>query len=197
MLDGVTIGKPVNRTLELRTTDGRFALRGADIEMKAPPRGASGGASFTFVKLNVGDAQLLSPQGAIAITKDVQAFTAGKAATDKAVSLTDVAMTPTRVSTTLTAPTVEPIANLPAAPLPVQPTPLLRTDPLVPMLTPLPVAPSAPVVPSTDTFLKPVTNLVIAPVTTTLAPAAPPVKQQLILAPVTSPTLLCLPGARC
>src|SRR5712664_1446947 len=48
MLDGVTIGKPVNRTLELRTTDGRFALRGADIEVKAPPRGTSGGASLTF-----------------------------------------------------------------------------------------------------------------------------------------------------
>jgi hypothetical protein len=211
MLDGVTIGKPVNRTLELRTTDGRFALRGADIEVKAPPRGTSGGASLTFVKLNVGDAQLLSPQGAIAITKDVQAFTAGKAATDKAVSLTDVAMTPTRPSTTATAEAIEPVKNLPAAtpvlaitPAPVAIAPL--GSPLKTGLTPIVnIAPIAPVVPAGDLLLaSPVTpstpgaapislkNALIAPPPPPPAPGAPiPVKQTFTTTPGL-PVVICI-----
>jgi hypothetical protein len=211
MLDGVTIGKPVNRTLELRTTDGRFALRGADIEVKAPPRGTSGGASLTFVKLNVGDAQLLSPQGAIAITKDVQAFTAGKVATDKAVSLTDVAMTPTRPSTTATAVAIEPVKNLPAAtpvlaitPAPVAIAPL--GSPLKTGLTPIVnIAPITPVVPAADLLLaSPVTpstpgaapislkNALIAPPPPPPAPGAPiPVKQTFTTTPGL-PVVICI-----
>jgi hypothetical protein len=212
MLDGVTIGKPVNRTLELRTTDGRFALRGADIEVKAPPRGTSGGASLTFVKLNVGDAQLLNSQGAIAITKDnVQGFTAGKVVTDKAISLSDVAMTPTRPSTAATAVAIEPVKNLPAAtpvlaiaPAPVAIAPLgspLKTTGLTPIVN---IAPITPVVSSADKLLAtPVTSAtpgappialkdaLIAPPPPPPAPGAPiPVKQTFTTLPGT--TIICL-----
>jgi hypothetical protein len=191
MLDGTAFGKPAARTLELRTTDGRFALQGADIEVKTPPHGR-GSDSNTFVKLNVGDARFLNPQGGVAITTDsVQAFTGGKAITDKSVSLADVAMTPTR-TTTPTAPAIEPVANLAPTPLPVQP-PMLRPDPLGPIsnFKPAPIAPALSPVSSPDRFLKPLTTLVtLPPLDTTgiLAPA--PIKQQLILSPVgTTPTL--------
>jgi hypothetical protein len=131
MLDGATIGKPGPRTLELRTTDGNFALQGADIEVKTPPRGGSSASSLTFVKLNVGDARLLNPQGEIAIAKDgVQGFTGGKVITDRSISPAEVAMTPARASTLTTPRIDEPVKNLPAASLPVQ-APIVRPDVLL------------------------------------------------------------------
>jgi len=128
MLDGATIGRPGPRTLELRTTDGNFALKGADVEVKTPPRSASGASSLTFVKLNVGDARLLNPQGQIAVARDgVKGFTGGKAITDKSISAAEVAMTPARART---ARIDEPVKNLPAASLPVQ-APTVRPDVLL------------------------------------------------------------------
>jgi hypothetical protein len=218
MLDGVTIGKPVNRTLELRTTDGRFALQGADIEVKTPARGTSGDSSLTFVKLNVGDAQLLNPQGGIAIAKDgVQGFTGGKVVTDKAISLTDVAMAPARTAAAPTTRTLEPIANLPAVSLPVQ-APALRTDLLLlpalplggtplrsPTLSPT-IAVAAPVVSSADKLLAtpvlildPVTNIAtkttITNVVVTSALIAPttPVTTTTTTAPIATTQLILSP----
>jgi hypothetical protein len=131
MLDGTAIGKATTRALELRTTDGRFALKGADIEVKTPPRSASGASSLTFVKLNVGDARLLNPQGQIAVARDgVKGFTGGKAITDKSISAAEVAMTPARARTAITPRIGEPVKNLPAASLPVQ-APTVQPDVLL------------------------------------------------------------------
>jgi hypothetical protein len=121
MLDGETVGKATTRTLELKTTDGSFALRGADIEVKTPVPGATGDSNLTFVKLNVGDARLLSALGETTITKDsVQGFTGGKLTTDKSFSIADIATTPSRGDAApTTAPATEPVRNLPIARVPL------------------------------------------------------------------------------
>jgi hypothetical protein len=216
MLDGAAMGKPGARTLELRTTDGRFGLQGADIEVKTPRRGTSGDSRLTFVKLNVGDAQLLNPQGGSAIVKDsVQAFTAGTVVTDRSISVTDVAMSQARTSATPVARPLEPVGNLPPVSFTAL-TPALRNDLVLPGLTPLGGTPlnstilsptsvqAAPVVSSADQLLtKPVTDpTTLAPTTltklvttqpiattTTTATTTTVVKTQLILAPVTTTIL--------
>jgi hypothetical protein len=128
MLDGAALGKSSARTLELRTTNGNFALHGADVEVKTPPRAGNTGASLTVVKLNAGDARLVTPQGGTILpTDNAQGFTAGKVTTDK-VSLTDVAMTTSR---TAPARTVDVVKDLPRAPL----VPLTRVDPSFSPLT--------------------------------------------------------------
>jgi len=204
MLDGTAIGKATTRALELRTTDGRFGLKGADIEVKAPPRGR-GTDSSTFVKLNVGEARFLNSQGGVAIAKDsVHGFTGGKAITNKSVSLADVVMT--RRSAVTPSRPAEPIANLPAVSLPVQ-TSALRNDLSLPGLSAIPglkpvlsptLLPSAPVLSSGEILLlTPVvvpdpitgvptkttlTNLVTSPTLTAVAPTSG-------ISPVTTPVL--------
>jgi hypothetical protein len=105
MLSGEALGGPEKREVELRTIDGVFALRGADIELRTPPVSASGGSGLTVVNLNAGNARLLNPEGEIAIAKGgVQGFTAGKVVTDKPISLADVALAPSRPGVAAIAP---------------------------------------------------------------------------------------------
>jgi len=105
MLSGVALGRPEKRELELRTADGVFALRGADIELRKPPVSATSGPGLTIVNLNAGDARLLNPGGEIAIARGgVQGFTGGKVVADKPVSLADVALAPSRTGFAAIAP---------------------------------------------------------------------------------------------
>jgi hypothetical protein len=191
MVGGEALGKAATRGVELRTFDGIFALRNADIEVKTPPPLAGGrDASLTVVKLNAGDARLLNPQGDIAISKDgVQGFTTGKIVTDKPISLADVALTPSRAgiaANTPTAPLAAPVRDLPVLTVVAPPTllqPGLALIPLSPTITsvaPLTIVPLAPVVTSAD---KLVTTKYVSPVTGT-----PATLQQLVVAPAPAVT---------
>jgi len=142
MLGGEALGKAATRGVELRTFDGIFALRNADIEVKTPPPLAEGiDASLTVVKLNAGDARLLNPQGDIAIARDgVQGFTTGKIVTDKPISLADIALAPSRPGIAAATPTAL-LPNLPAPILPL-PGPIVRPDIFGPVV-PLPGVPLA------------------------------------------------------
>jgi len=154
MLSGEALGRPEKREVELRTADGVFALRGADIELRKSPVSATSGSGLTIVNLNAGDARLLNPAGETAIAKGgVQGFTAGKVVTDKPISPADIALAPSR-------PGVAAIA--PAAPVP---TPVVTGADKV-MLTPVvdPVRPT-----TTTTLTQVVTSKALAP-TTVLSP---------------------------
>ena len=164
MVGGEALGKAATRGVELRTFDGIFALRNADIEVRTPPPLAGGSdASLTVVKLNAGDARLVNPQGDIAITRDgVRGFTTGKIVTDKPISLADVALAPSRPGVAAIAPAVPastPIRDLPVltlTPPALLPAPTLTLIPLSPTITsvaPLTIVPLAPVVTSADRLL--------------------------------------------
>ena len=60
MIAGEAMGKTATRALELRTADGTFALKGADVEVK---KLATAGSNLTFMKVNNGNASLRSGQG--------------------------------------------------------------------------------------------------------------------------------------
>src|SRR5882762_2477425 len=145
MLSGEAIGKAAPRALELRTQDGTFALRGADVEVRRSPATTGAGSGLTVVKVTAWDARLLSPQGDIAISKDgVQGVAAGNVVTDKSISVADVALTPSRPGIAAATPTAllpEPIRNLPAPTLPL-PGPVVRPDIFGPVV-PLPGVPLA------------------------------------------------------
>jgi len=145
MLSGEAIGKAAPRALELRTQDGTFALRGADVEVRRSPATTGAGSGLTVVKVTAWDARLLSPQGDIAISKDgVQGVAAGNVVTDKSISVADVALTPSRPGIAAATPTAllpEPIRNLPAPTLPL-PGPVVRPDIFGPVV-PLPGIPLA------------------------------------------------------
>src|SRR6266850_64608 len=147
MVSGEAIGKATPRALELRTQDGTFALRGADVEVRRTPATTGAGSGLTVVKVNAGDARLLNPQGGIAISKDgVQGIAAGNVVTDKSISVADVALTLSRPGVAAATPTAllpEPIRNLnlPAPTLPL-PGPIVRPDIFGPVV-PLPGIPLA------------------------------------------------------
>jgi hypothetical protein len=219
MVGGEALGKAATRGVELRTFDGIFALRNADIEVKTPPPLAGGtDASLTVVKLNAGDARLLNPQGDIAIARDgVQGFTAGKIVTDKPISLADVALAPSRPGVATIAPAAPvstPFTDIPAltlTPPVLLPAPTLTVIPLSPSITsvaPPTIVPLAPVVSSADrvlltpvvnpaspttttTLTKVVTGTNLAPATTTTATTSPtaPTNSTIFLTPITTTTL--------
>jgi hypothetical protein len=140
VVGGEAIGKPEKRAVELRTPDGAFALRGADIEAKRQPLATATDASFTVVKLNAGAARLLNPEGGVAIAKDaVQGFTAGKVVTNRPVSVNDIALTRIGVGATApAAPVPSPVRDLPVLSVPptiLQPAPALTLIPLNPTIT--------------------------------------------------------------
>jgi len=180
MVGGEALGKAATRGVELRTFDGIFALRNADIEVKTPPPLAGGSdATLTVVKLNAGDARLVNPQGDIAIARHgVQGFTTGKIVTDKPISLTDVALAPSRAGVAANTPTVPlgaPVRDLPVLTVVAPPTllqPGLTLIPLSPTITsvaPLTITPLAPVVSGADkVLLTPVLNPLSPTTTTTL-----------------------------
>jgi hypothetical protein len=212
VLDGETIGKATRRAFELRTSDGAFALRSADIEVRAPTPGSGSDTRVTAVKLNGGDARMVVPQGDIALTRGgVQGFAAGVLVTDRPVSIGDVALAPVRVGTVTTAPVAiltEPVRNLSIATIPtttltIAPTllaptttftatalsptgstTLLATQPIVSGGDKLTTTPVIDPVSSTTTTL---TKLVTAPPTTTTTTTSTPLKTTtIILAPTTT-----------
>jgi len=78
VLDGESFGgRGSVRPLQLQTPDGNLALRGADIEVRGVPR-AEQGEAMTLVKLNAGDARLVSLQGDVGLKTDsVQSLSRG------------------------------------------------------------------------------------------------------------------------
>jgi hypothetical protein len=174
MLSGEAIGKAAPRALELRTQDGTFALRGADVEVRRMPATTSAGSSLTVVKVNAGDARLLNPQGGIAISKDgVQGIAAGNVVTDKSISVADVALT--RVGAPATAPTA---VSTPVSSVPLQAGLVL---PPVARLEPLP------------TFMPLVAPPTILPVMAPYVPLLTPVKDPKTGLPITLPNLVLNP----
>jgi hypothetical protein len=211
ILSGEAIGKAATRALELRTQDGTFALRGADVEVRRSQATTGAGSSLTVVKVNAGDARLLSPQGGIAISKDgVQGIAAGNVVTDKSISLADVALAPSRAgvaANALAAPVVAPVRDLPVltvvAPPPTLLQPGLTLIPLSPTITsvaPLTITPLAPVVSGADkVLLTPVVNPVSPTTITTLtkivtgatlAPATSTITTNTLTAPTNSTIFL-------
>jgi hypothetical protein len=91
LVGGEAFGKPISQPIELRTNDGTFTLRNADVEMKT----TLGKAAPTLVKLNAGDVLL----GSTALTREgVQTISTGKVIEAPPVSLTELAI-PTKVAT--------------------------------------------------------------------------------------------------
>jgi len=154
MLSGEALGGPEKRGVELRTVDGVFALRGADIELRKAAVSASSGSGLTIVNLNAGNARLLNPGGELAISKGgVQGFTAGKVVTDRPISLGDIAFAPSRPGVAA----IAPAAFVPAA---------VVTGADKVMLTPM-VDPASPT--RTTTLTQVVRSTTLAP-TTVLSP---------------------------
>lgn len=111
VLDGEAIGKPSTRPVELQTSDGKLVLRGADIEVKAPPIGDAA-PTPTLVKLNIGNARL----GELPVTRDVvHGIVDGKIARE--MPMTDIVLRPRVVAST--EPTRLAVPNLPVADLTV------------------------------------------------------------------------------
>jgi hypothetical protein len=217
MVSGEAIGKAATRALELRTQDGTFALRGADIEVRRLQATAGAASGLTVVKVNAGDARLLNPQGGIAMSKDgVQGVTAGNVVTDKSISVADIALTPTRVGVAATAVVATPVPTAPVSRMPVAPlAPIMR-----PELIPTPFLPGVPTRPVsgpnlvpippvtapdrviTPTYMNPTTGRLgtlvelVAPKPAISADITiqPIIGKQLVLAPVgTAPTIAVLP----
>jgi hypothetical protein len=210
MLSGEAIGKAATRALELRTQDGTFALRGADIEARSSQGTAGAGSGLTVVKVNAGDARLLNPQGGIAISKDsVQGIAAGNVVTDKSISVADVALTLSRPGVAAATPTAllpEPIRNLnlPAPTLPLL-GPIVRQDVFAPVVSlpgvPLTSPVGAPRLVDVPPLTKPIIDLaklvvnpktqkleplgtVLVDVTTTVRTPSVPIAGQVSTAPI-------------
>lgn len=92
IVGGEAIGRPDTRPVELRTAEGNFVLRNADIEVKTLPKTGDVTPAQTLVKLNVGDARM----GDFQMTKDsVLGFVGGKVL-DKAIPIGDIALPASR-----------------------------------------------------------------------------------------------------
>ena len=109
VLDGESFGgKGSVRPLQLRTPDGNLALRGADIEVRGVPR-AEQGEAMTLVKLNAGDARLVSLQGDVGLKTDSVQSLSGGTLTARTLPITAIApiapavtgRTPTTTPTTI------------------------------------------------------------------------------------------------
>jgi hypothetical protein len=123
MIGGDALGKAATRALELRTADGTFALKGADVEVKKVG-GVVSGANPTFMKVNNGNASLHSGRDEQQIPKDaVRGVTGGKVIADRTFSLSEVALPP-RAGTK---PAIGPGTTLNIQPAPVAGLPDART----------------------------------------------------------------------
>jgi hypothetical protein len=110
ILDGEAMGKPTTRRVELQTSEGNIVLRGADVEVKAPPTGDAA-PTPTLVKLNLGDARL----GELPVTKDVvHGIVDGKIARE--MPMTDIVLRP-RIESASTEPSRLAVPTLPVADL--------------------------------------------------------------------------------
>jgi hypothetical protein len=115
LIGGEAIGRPGLRPVELHTTDGKFDLKSADIEVKSLPKTADAPAAPTLVKLNVGEARL----GDLPMTKEaVQGISGGKVL-ERAIPIGDIALAPRQVAPVKTGDTTAPSVRQPAFTLPV------------------------------------------------------------------------------
>jgi hypothetical protein len=160
MIGGEAIGKVATRALELRTADGTFALKGADVEVKKLGTQVAG-SNLTYLKVNNGNASLRSGQTEISIPKEaVQGVTGGKVIAGQTFSLNEVALPPAQG----TKPAIGPGTTLTVQPVPVAgleqtPFPVVKTPATLPTIAISPV---------TDQQLKP-----LGICTTCLAPPPP------------------------
>jgi hypothetical protein len=124
VLDGESFGGIGGaRSLQLRTADGNLALRGADIEVRGVSR-AEQGEAMTLVKLNAGDARLVSLQGDVALKTDSVQSLSGGSLTGQTFPVSAIApiapaitgRTPTSAPLTLSAPVlaIAPTFTMPA-----------------------------------------------------------------------------------
>jgi hypothetical protein len=131
VLDGEAIGRASTRRVELQTSEGNIALRGADIEVKAPPPNRDAAPTPTLVKLNVGEARL----GELPVTKDVvHGILGGKL--DREMPMSDIVLRP-RGDSPATAPSRTTAPSLPVAGLPVTRIDLATAIPLAPAIVSL------------------------------------------------------------
>lgn len=109
VLDGESFGgKGGVRPVQLRTPDGNLNLRGADIEVRGVSR-AEQGEAMTLVKLNAGDARLVSLQGDVGLKTDSVQSLSGGTLTPRTLPITAIApiapavtgRTPTATPTTI------------------------------------------------------------------------------------------------
>lgn len=151
LIGGEVLGKPITQPIELRTSDGTFTLRNADVEMKT----VAGPKTPTLVKLNAGDASI----GGTLLTREVQQFTLGKviegpvpiAALAPAPTLTTVE--PRLTTSTLPILTLAPTTSLP--PILSGPT-LTLVEPVklpMPTLSPTRTPIAVPVIPESTLIL--------------------------------------------
>lgn len=115
LIGGEAIGRPGLRPVELHTTDGKFDLKSADIEVKSLPKTAEAPAAPTLVKLNVGEARL----GDLPMSKEaVQGISGGKIL-ERAIPIGDIALAPRQVTPVKTGEPTAPSVRQPAVTLPV------------------------------------------------------------------------------
>lgn len=88
VVDGAAIGRPATRPVELRTGEGDFVLRSADIEVKTAPKTDGVTPLPTLVKLNLGDARL----GGLPVTRDVVHGIVGGKVLDRVIPIGDIAL---------------------------------------------------------------------------------------------------------
>jgi hypothetical protein len=122
LIGGEAIGRPGLRPVELHTTDGKFDLRSADIEVKTLPKTADAPQGSTLVKLNIGEARL----GDLPVSKDAVQGVVGGKILDRTIAIGEIALpTPRREAAPAktgeaTTPAVResfvalPVVNLPA-----------------------------------------------------------------------------------
>jgi hypothetical protein len=138
VLDGESFGGIGSaRSLQLRTPDGNLNLRGADIEVRGVSR-AEQGEAMTLVKLNAGDARLVSLQGDVALKTDSVQSLSGGTLTARTFPVTAIA--PIAPATTGRTPTTAPLTaplTLPPVVLSIAPTFTMpaRVDPTLPANT--------------------------------------------------------------
>lgn len=200
VLDGESFGGRADvRPLQLRTADGNLNLRGADIEVRGVSR-AEQGEAMTLVKLNAGDARLVSLQGDVGLKTDsVQSLSGGTltARTFPVTAIAPIAPAVTGRTPTATPTTIAPLTLNPPV-LSIAPTFTMpaRTDTTLPAgsvpqlgnIAPRPVVTSAEAIvalpvmdPTTNTTVPLATayknitspSITTAPITTTTTTTTP------------------------
>jgi hypothetical protein len=151
MVGGQALGRPEASPMQLRTGDGTFVLRGADVEAKK--NSSTGQPGPTLMKLNAGDARLSSSQGEIAIPKlAVQGIAGGRVLTGAPIPASDLSPAPRAISGAATSVAAAPVAiDLPRTSLNLLPA--LSVGPAIGGRQVIPPPPAAPVIPRGDTVL--------------------------------------------
>jgi hypothetical protein len=183
MIGGEALGRSDSRPVELRTGDGTFVLRSADVEVKKSA-GPQSSSIPTFMKVNAGEASLRGLQGEVALPRDaVQGITAGKVVTGAPISLAEIAPA-TRATFASATPTSTPVIA-PPPPMEIA-TPFVRQPILSPTLSPA-LSPTIVAQPSLTPVVSPGDRLLRQPVVDPLT-GAPTTLTKVIAAPVSTST---------